>query len=82
MPKSYIAAYNEAVFETDKQAALDVVNQALNDGFSPEDVVFKLIIPDGAHRKRSGFQSSSAFHDRPNRRRRNRKNAGKIQRAA
>lgn len=45
MPKSYIAAYNEAVFETDKQAALDVVNQALNDGFSPEDVVFKLIIP-------------------------------------
>ncbi len=45
MSKSYIDAYNEAVFETDKQAALAVVNQALNDGFSPEDVVFKLIIP-------------------------------------
>ncbi|MDD2761325.1 MAG: cobalamin-dependent protein [Methylomonas sp.] len=45
MPKNYIEAYNEAVFETDKQAALEVVNQALNDGLTPEDVVFHLIIP-------------------------------------
>lgn len=41
----YIQIYNEAVFETDKPAALAVVNQALSDGFSPEDIVFKLVIP-------------------------------------
>jgi len=45
MLESYIQSYNEAVFETDKQAALDVVNKALNGGLSPEDVVFKLVIP-------------------------------------
>ncbi len=45
MLDAYIQSYNEAVFETDKQAALDVVNQALSDGYSPEDVVFKLVIP-------------------------------------
>lgn len=45
MLEAYIQSYNEAVFETDKQAALDVVDQALANGFSPEDVVFKLVIP-------------------------------------
>jgi 5-methyltetrahydrofolate--homocysteine methyltransferase len=45
MLEAYIQSYNEAVFETDKQAALDVVNRALNDGLSPEDIVFKLVIP-------------------------------------
>jgi methanogenic corrinoid protein MtbC1 len=41
----YIESYNEAVFETDKPAALAVVNQALHDGYSPEEIVFKLVIP-------------------------------------
>ena len=45
MIKAYIDAYNQAVFETDKPAALAVVDQALADGFSPEDIVFKLVIP-------------------------------------
>lgn len=45
MLEAYIKSYNEAVFETDKQAALDVVNRALNEGLSPEDIVFKLVIP-------------------------------------
>jgi len=45
MLDAYIQSYNEAVFETDKQAALDVVNLALNEGYTPEDVVFKLVIP-------------------------------------
>ncbi len=45
MLESYIQSYNEAVFDTDKQAALDVVNKALSEGLSPEDVVFKLVIP-------------------------------------
>lgn len=45
MLEDYIEAYNEAVFETDKQAALEVVNKALREGLSPEEVVFKLVIP-------------------------------------
>ena len=45
MLDAYIQSYNQAVFETDKPAALEVVNHALNDGFSPEDIVFKLVIP-------------------------------------
>ena len=45
MRTNYIEAYNEAVFETDKQAALAVVEQALSDGYTPEDIVFNLVIP-------------------------------------
>lgn len=45
MLDAYIQSYNQAVFETDKQAALAVVNQALCEGLSPEDIVFKLVIP-------------------------------------
>lgn len=45
MLESYIEAYNDAVFETDKQGALDVVNQALEAGSSAEDIVFNLVIP-------------------------------------
>jgi len=40
-----VKAYNEAVFETDKEAAFDVVNAALADGMTAEDVVFKVVIP-------------------------------------
>ncbi|HBA65804.1 MAG TPA: cobalamin-binding protein, partial [Methylococcaceae bacterium] len=45
MLSRYVQAYNEAVFETDKQAALAVVDGALQDGYSPEDIVFNLVIP-------------------------------------
>lgn len=45
MIENYIQSYNQAVFDTDKQAALDVVNQAISDGLTPEDIVFKLVIP-------------------------------------
>lgn len=45
MLEPYIQSYNEAASETGKQAALDVVNKALSEGLSPEDVVFKLVIP-------------------------------------
>lgn len=45
MLETFIQAYNEAVAEIDKQAALAVVGQALSAGLSPEDVVFKLVIP-------------------------------------
>lgn len=40
-----VRAYNEAVFETDKEGAFRVVEQALGQGLTPEDVVFKVVIP-------------------------------------
>lgn len=45
MLDSIVKAYNEAVFETDKEAAFAVVDRALANGLSPEDVVFKVVIP-------------------------------------
>lgn len=41
----YIAAYNDAVFDTDRDEALRVVQRALDDGASPEDIVFRLVVP-------------------------------------
>jgi trimethylamine corrinoid protein len=40
-----VRAYNEAVFETDKEAALAVVNAALQRGVTPEQIVFEVVIP-------------------------------------
>lgn len=40
-----VKAYNEAVFETDKEAAFGVVNAALARGITAEDIVFKVVIP-------------------------------------
>ena len=40
-----IKAYNEAVFETDKEAAFAVVYDAMAEGLSAEDIVFKVVIP-------------------------------------
>lgn len=40
-----VKAYNEAVFETDKEAAFAVVDAALAAGLSAEEVVFKVVIP-------------------------------------
>ena len=40
-----IRAYNEAVFETDKESAFRVVEEALAKGLTPEEVVFKVVIP-------------------------------------
>jgi methanogenic corrinoid protein MtbC1 len=40
-----IKAYNEAVFDTDKEAAFAVVKAALEQGMTAEDVVFRVVIP-------------------------------------
>jgi trimethylamine corrinoid protein len=40
-----VKAYNEAVFETDKEGAFEVVNAALAEGVTPEEIVFKVVIP-------------------------------------
>jgi methanogenic corrinoid protein MtbC1 len=45
MLDAIIKAYNEAVFETDKAAAFAVVNAALADGMTAEEIVFKVVIP-------------------------------------
>lgn len=40
-----IKTYNEAVFETDRNAAFAVVSNALAQGVTAEDIVFKVVIP-------------------------------------
>jgi len=40
-----IKAYNEAIFDTDRDRALAVVRQAVDSGVSPEDIIFKVVIP-------------------------------------
>lgn len=45
MLDAIIRAYNEAVFETDKAAAFKVVDDALAQGMTAEDIVFKVVIP-------------------------------------
>lgn len=45
MLDSVVKSYKEAVYETDKTAAFEVVNAALAAGVTPEDIVFKVVIP-------------------------------------
>jgi len=45
MFETYIKDYNEAVFEIDKELALEVVETAIQNGVTPEQVVFNIIIP-------------------------------------
>ena len=40
-----VKAYNEAVFDADLDEALRVVHQAEADGATPEDIVFKVVLP-------------------------------------
>ena len=40
-----IKTYNEAVLDTDRGKALEIVQQAILTGVSPEDIVFKVVIP-------------------------------------
>lgn len=43
--KNVIAAYNEAVFDTDRDKAFEVIHEAMAQGLAPEDIVFKVVIP-------------------------------------
>ena len=45
MIANIVKAYNEAVYETDKEAAFDIVNTALEQGMSAEEIVFQVVIP-------------------------------------
>jgi len=43
--KKVIAAYSEAVFDTDRDKAFEVIHEAIAQGVTPEDIVFKVVIP-------------------------------------
>lgn len=45
MLEDIITIYNEAVFDTDRERALAVIHSAVNDGVSPEEIVFEVVIP-------------------------------------
>jgi trimethylamine corrinoid protein len=45
MLEATIAAYNEAIFDTDRDRALEVVNAALKRGVTPEEIIFQVVIP-------------------------------------
>ena len=45
MLDKYIEEYNEAIFDTDRDRALDVVRKAVEDGVTPEEVVFDIVLP-------------------------------------
>jgi methanogenic corrinoid protein MtbC1 len=45
MLDALIHRYNQAVFDVDKDAALEVVEIAIGEGVSPEDVLFRIVIP-------------------------------------
>lgn len=40
-----IMAYNAAVFDTDRDKALEIIHEAISRGVSPEEIVFQVIIP-------------------------------------
>lgn len=40
-----IQAYSEAIFDTDRARARQVIEEALSRGVTPEEVVFKLVVP-------------------------------------
>ncbi|MDO9511410.1 MAG: cobalamin-dependent protein [Bacteroidales bacterium] len=45
MEHDFIKAYNEAVFDTNKIKVNEVIELALTEGYTPEDVVFNIVIP-------------------------------------
>lgn len=45
MLEHIIATYNEAVFDTDRDKALEIIHAAVASGISPEDIVFQVVIP-------------------------------------
>ena len=45
MLDTIIREYNQAIFDTDRDLALSVVHQAVEQGVSPEQVVFEVVLP-------------------------------------
>jgi trimethylamine corrinoid protein len=45
MARGLAKLYNEALFDTDRERAIQIVHQAVEEGVSPEEVLFKIIVP-------------------------------------
>jgi methanogenic corrinoid protein MtbC1 len=45
MLESALRSYNEAIMDTDREAALGVVHAALDQGISPERIIFEIVVP-------------------------------------
>jgi methanogenic corrinoid protein MtbC1 len=45
MLETVLSAYNEAIFDADREQALQVVEDAIRAGARPEDIVFQVVIP-------------------------------------
>jgi len=45
MLTTIIQKYNEAIYDTDRDRALQVVHEAVEQGLSPEQVVFEVVLP-------------------------------------
>ena len=58
-------AYNQAIFDTDKNAALRIVHEALQKGVTPETIVFNVVVPSIEYMTtsiRQNFGASLAQH--------------------
>ncbi len=44
-PMKWTKAYKEAILDTDREKALQVVHAAVSAGISPEEVVFEIVVP-------------------------------------
>lgn len=53
-----LEAYLDALFDTDKERALKIIQSLLNRGVPPEDIIFKLVIP-GIEHMIGGFASDN-----------------------
>ncbi len=45
MLEEIVKSYNEAVFDTDRERALEIIHDAVATGVSPEDIIFKVVVP-------------------------------------
>lgn len=45
MLEDVVAQFNEALFDTDRNQAMQIACDAVDEGYSPKDIVFKVVIP-------------------------------------
>jgi len=45
MLERVIETYNEAVFDTDRDRALEIIRDAIAAGITPEEIIFKVVVP-------------------------------------
>jgi trimethylamine corrinoid protein len=60
MFETLITEYNEAVIDTDRERALEVVEQALDQGVTPRQIIFDLVVPAMANMVKSSLEEFDA----------------------